>query len=599
MGPIQGVAESLARDVLRVQHARKTIVVVDLVESVRLMRLSEAWAVGKWRTLVRQISTEVLPLLEGTLVKSLGDGLLLLFDSPTQAVSAAFRIQELAAGVAPEADASLSVRLRVSVHLASLLIDELDVYGSGVNLATRLLQAARPGDIVISAEVRDSLADGLHGRVLDLGDCYFKHWDEPVRVFRLLPVVDQADTPAGSAEPAFDPRPTVAVVPFSPYSGEETAWGEALAEVIGTALSADNSMRVISLLSTQAFRRGSIDPAVVRRTLGASYLVTGAYACSGDSVRFDLQLRATVDGQVLWGGRKVVDREAVFAGVDAAMNEVATKLSVEIVHTEIHRARALPLANLESYTLYVAGINLMHRLTRADAQRARELFEHLAERCPRSAAPQAMLSKWHLLQAVQGWVPDRVAAARRAQSCARRALDNDPAHALALSMEAIVVAQVDGDLTRAVRLGEAALHADPQESHAWLNLGGVHSYLGHGDKARSMPLQAIALSPVDPARFAFDAFLAEGQLTAGRYDDAVCSARRSIRLNTMHVSSHRILTISLALAGKVEEARTTARQLLALAPDFRIGSYERAYPGRDMPHFPERLAALSAAGVPD
>jgi adenylate cyclase len=579
------------------RRACKAIVVVDLVESVRLMRLAEAWTVASWRALVQKVAADVLPPCDGQLVKSLGDGLLLLFNSAPQAVAAAFQIQNLAALVPPSAQ-GLAVRLRVAVHLAELVLDELDVYGSGVNLAARLVLVAQPGDIVVSTEIRDFLADGLHGEIVDLGECYFKHWDEPVRVFRVLPV-DHSSTRTTQSVAFLDSRPSLAVVPFSPRPGDEPAWGEALAEAIITTLSQVNSMRVVSLLSTHAFRGGAIDPAAVRRTLGAAYLVTGSYACSGHAVQFDVKLCATASGQVLWAGRRVIDGRSVFSSEDVAMSEVAARLSSEIVHTEVRRARALPLSNLESYTLHVAGVHLMHRLTRPDAERARDLFEQLAERHPLSPTPHAMLSKWHLLRAVQGWAEDRVAAARMAQACARRALDLDPEHALALSMEAIVVAQIDGNLSLALELGEEALRADPQESHAWLNLGGIHSYLGHTEAAAAMPQRAIELSPMDPARFAFDAFLAEGLLTAGRFEEAIVATQSSMRLNAMHVSSHRLLTIALALAGRVPEARSAACKLLSLAPGFRASLYQQAYPGRDLPHFPERLEALRAAGVPD
>jgi tetratricopeptide (TPR) repeat protein len=231
--------------------------------------------------------------------------------------------------------------------------------------------------------------------------------------------------------------------------------------------------------------------------------------------------------------------------------------------------------------------------------RARELLEALAERHPRAAAPHAMLSKWHMFHAVQGWSGDRRSAARSAQASARRAVDLDPDHALALSMDAIVVAQVEGDLKRAQQLAEAAVSADPQESHAWLNLGGIHSYLGHSAEAESMPQKAIELSPMDPARFAFDAFLAEGRLTARRFDASASAARESIRHNASHATSHRILTIALSSAGRMPEARSAARDLMRLDPTFRVGAYQQTYPGRDLPHFSERLEALRAAGVPD
>lgn len=575
------------------QRARRAIVVVDLVESVRLMREAEAQVIARWRAFVDRVRQELLPRHRGQLVKSLGDGLLLVFDDAGAAVAAGMSLHGLVGAALPGTPA---LQLRVGIHLAEVLLDDLDVYGSGVNLAARLAGVGRPGDTVISDAVRDQLADGLHARVTDLGDCYLKHWNEPVRAFRLT-AADAA--PSGvHADHFLDGRPSVAVIPFATPS-VALALGDALAESIVSALSGNSSLRVVSLLSTRVFRHAAIDLATLRRTLGVAYLVTGSVDAAGDRLRISAQLCNTRDGQVHRSVRMTTDAGAVFGPSDDTMGVFAREVSVEIVRSEVRRARALPLANLESYSLYLAGVYLLHRLTRGDFERAHEVFGHLAERHPRSAAPHAMLAKWYVLRSVQGWADDRRQAGLLAQASARRAVDLDPDHALALSMDAIVVAQIDGDLQRARQLGEAAVSADPQESHAWVNLGGIHSYLGHAEEAQSMPQRAIELSPMDPARFAFDAFLAEGRLTARRFEAAADAARHSIRLNAMHPTSHRILTIALALAGRIPEARIAAGDLLRLNPGFSVGAYERGYAGRELPHVAERLDALRAAGVPD
>lgn len=584
------------QDPLLAQRVQRAVVVVDVVESVRLMQRAEAWTIGRWRMFVQWVQSELLPLQGGQLVKSLGDGLLLLFDAAPPAIAAAFQMQQLTTG--PDyGKGELALRIRVAVHLAEVVVDALDVYGSGVNMAARLLTVANQGDIVISAEVRDAVADGLYCHVIDLGDCYLKHWEVPVRVFRLAPL----DSSASDGVPAavfLDVRPSIAVVPFTCRDGHGAAWGDAIAESIVMSLSGNAALRVTSLLSTQVFRHSAPAPDQVRRTLGAAYLVTGGYVESDGRLHIDVQLCSTSDGEIRWLSRNCADGRGLFAGGDATMGEVAARISFEIVRTEVRRARALPLVNLESYALYLGGVYMLHRLSRKDFDRARELLEHLAERYPRSASPHAMLSKWHVLRAVQGWAPDRRDAGLRAQASAHRALDLDPDNALALSMSAIVVAQVDGDLEQARQLGEAAVRADPQESHAWLNLGGIHSYLGHAEEAAAMPQRAIELSPMDPARFAFDAFLAEGLLTARRFDGAIAAARNSIRLNAMHVTSHRILTMALALAGKIDAARRAAGDLRRLDPSFCISGYRRTYAGRDLPHVDERLDALRASGVP-
>ena len=75
------------------QRSRRAIVVVDVVESVRLMQADEAGVIDRWRRFVNLVRTQVLPAHAGRMVKSLGDGLLLEFATVPPAVQAAIDIQ--------------------------------------------------------------------------------------------------------------------------------------------------------------------------------------------------------------------------------------------------------------------------------------------------------------------------------------------------------------------------------------------------------------------------------------------------------------------------------------------------------------------------
>lgn len=581
------------------QRARRTLVVVDVVESVRLMQSHEADVVDRWRRFVDEVRTQVLPLHDGRLVKSLGDGLLLEFKEIPPAVSAALDMHQRIATYNKARDPSAAMRLRGGVHVADVVVDELDVYGSGVNLAARLASLAGPGEIVVSAQVRDGLADGHDCHVVDLGECFLKHYPQSVRAFR----VSRADAggrygPSSSVH--LDDRPSLAVVPFASRTPNEEygALGDAIADDVIAALSRSAGVTVISRLSTSALRNGRASLSQTRSLLGVAYVLTGHYQLRGGVVHLKAELCDARNGHVLWVESLNANVADIFNGQDRLIQAIATKIGQTVLRTEVHRARFLPIANLDGYTLYVASVFMLHRLASGDFSRAKALLEHLCERYPRSAAPLAMLAKWHVLRIAQGWAQDALSAGREAQFCARRALALQPDHALALSLDAMMMAQLDGELEQARTSCEAAIEADPQEPHAWLTLGGIHTYLGNPVPAESLPLRAIELSPMDPARFLFDLFLAAGKRTAGKFDAAAQAAKASIRLNAMHPSSYRLLTISLSLDGKMDEARKAGHELLRVDPAFRVGAFGRRYAGRDGPHAAQDLQALLDAGVP-
>ena len=77
-----------------IERARRVILIVDIVESVRLIEADEESVIKRWLELVHQIENDLMPANKGHLVKSLGDGLLLEFEEARTAVLAAFAIQQ-------------------------------------------------------------------------------------------------------------------------------------------------------------------------------------------------------------------------------------------------------------------------------------------------------------------------------------------------------------------------------------------------------------------------------------------------------------------------------------------------------------------------
>jgi class 3 adenylate cyclase len=76
-----------------VKRAMRAMLVVDIVESVRLIEQDEEGVIGRWLSLVEHVETDLLPAGQGRLVKCLGDGMLLEFGEARAAASLAFAIQ--------------------------------------------------------------------------------------------------------------------------------------------------------------------------------------------------------------------------------------------------------------------------------------------------------------------------------------------------------------------------------------------------------------------------------------------------------------------------------------------------------------------------
>ncbi|HET9206052.1 MAG TPA: adenylate/guanylate cyclase domain-containing protein, partial [Burkholderiaceae bacterium] len=379
---------------------------MDVVESVRLLLTHEDDVIGRWRRFVADIRDAVLPKHGGRLVKSLGDGMLLEFESVIGAVSAAMELHSRVRAYNVDRPPSSELHLRAGLHNADIVVDELDVYGAGVNLASRLAALAGPDETIISPEARDAIVPGLDIDVEDLGECYLKHFTEPQRAYRAGPVgshsVMWSAAAAGSEEAV-----TVAVIPFASHGDGDTAFvGDALADDLIVLLSRVPQFHVISRLSTAAFRNRSAEPQTLMQALGCQYAVHGTCVFIGDQVRVRAQLTDCTSSAVVWADAFDSRVAELLGGASPMIERIAHATCTAMVDAEIRHAQTASLPSLRSYTILLGAIALMHRLSPRDFERAREMLLYLCERHPRATSPRAWLGKWHVMRVAQGWSHD-------------------------------------------------------------------------------------------------------------------------------------------------------------------------------------------------
>ncbi len=579
-------------------RARRTIVVVDVVESVRLMQAHEADFIARWRRFVDEMRTRVLPQHGGRLVKSLGDGMLLEFAETPPAVAAALEAQRIIARYSEGLADGEKLCLRIGTHLADVVVDDLDVYGTGVNLAARIAALAQPSQIVLSAEARDALVPSLDGEFHDLGECYIKHLSAPVRCFSIEEPRNHPPLLAPLSDDAFV-GPAIAVMPLEHGGGDlVSGLGEALAGEVVSMLSRSRRIRVISQLSTRAIASRSLLCDEIGKRLGARYVLSGTLAAVGGTATVVVELSDVVSGNVLWSEILHPTLAALFDPDSGHVGAIVAGVMDAIDRTEVEKARTLPLPTLHSYTLMIAGITMMHRTASNDFTRARLILEHLLERSGRHPLPRAWMAKWHVLNVQQGWSADPPSDARAALDHTARALDADPACHLAHTIEGFARANILRDFERAGACYAQALDLNPNDALAWLLSGMLHAFRDEGQAAVQACERAQGLSPLDPLRYFFDALSASAALTAGQYERAVLLARRSLQLNRSHLSTHRALIAALALAGRTDEAHACAAELLARDPGFTVSQFLDRTPGRAFGISTRIAQALRDAGIP-
>ena len=571
------------------------------------MEANEEDAVRRWQNLVGLVVHDVLPQHDGRMLKSIGDGLMLEFATPRPAVHAALHIQRLCHSTNQGVPPSMRMHLRAGVHTAQYVKDEHDIYGADVNLAVRLTTLAGPGEIIVSAPVRDQLTPVLDGDIEDLGDCYMKHLVAPVRAYRVgsagaAPVIEP-----GSSRP-LDLRPTIAVIPFAARGADpgHALIGEAIADELIAALSKTAELHVISRLSTTVFRDRAASPegalADIRQHLGATYVLSGRCTVFGAQMSLFVELAEADGGRIVWADNLKGNIAGLFNPDDEMLSRVVSAVSSAVMKHELSRAQNHALPTLEGYTLLLGAIAMMHRTDYHDFDKARQMLEHLIERSKRHPVPYAWLAQWHVLKVSQGWSTNISNEHELALSCSKRALDIEPNNSLALTMEGLVYTNLRKELGVGLDRYELALANNPNESMAWLLKGMLHAFEGEreGKIAFAHTSKAVQLSPLDPTRYFYDSLSASAAIAACEYEAAVLLAKRSLKANRTHTSTYRALAIAQVMLGDLDSARATTKELMQLDPSLTIEKFKSNYPGRTQsPQYAEKLAqALAISGVP-
>jgi len=577
-------------------YAREIVVFADVVESMRLMQRDELGAAERIRALMIEAAQDIIPRHHGKLLQRLGDGLMIAFGAARDAARCAAALHARAAALCEAVDPRDRVVLRIGMHAADVLSDDVAFYGHGVNLAARIAALAAPGETVISAALRDQLTPGIDGEIVDLGDCHLKHVETPLRAYRLG--ARNADPPYLQSQIAL--RPTLAIIPFTLQAGAASylVVGEIIADEVIAALSRAPELRVVSRLSTTAFRDRSSRLSDIRTFLGATYVLSGAYRVSGETLIVNLELADARNNEIVWADSLRGRVEGLLAQDDDLVATIVRRVGAAVTTSEIGRTKSRALPTLDAYTLLLGGIGLMHRTDPRDFDRGRQAFEQLIERFPRFSAPYAYLAQWHVFKVTQGWFTSLEREAAAALEYARRALDMEGSDSFERMVNGLVHTNLLHRHDVARQSYDLALEKNPNEGLAWLHRGALSAFQSRGREAVEETSRAVELSPLDPWRYYYDSLAATAALAAKDYARAIGLARRSRQANRTHASTLRVMAIAAAELGLMDDARAAATELLELDPSLTVSGYRERSAARDYETGVIWSEALSRAGVP-
>ncbi|WP_087001333.1 BTAD domain-containing putative transcriptional regulator [Rhizobium sullae] len=407
-----------------------------------------------------------------------------------------------------------------------------------------------------------------------------------------------------SASTKHHDRPSVAVLPFQNLSGdmEQEYFADGIVEDIIIALAQFRHLYVIARNSSFAYKGQAVDIKQVGRELDVRYVVEGSVRRTGDRLRIAGQLIDTSTGAHLWADRFDGTVANVFDLQDQVASSIVGAITPRLEEAEIERAKRKPTESLDAYDYYLRGLAAFDRTitSRSVIDDALRLFMKAVDHDPEFAIAYARAARCYATRKSNGWMVNPAKEIAEATRLARRAVELGRDDAIALSYGGYVLGYVDGDLDESAACIDRALLLNPNLAAALGVSSWVKACLGEPEMAVEHAALAMRLSPFDPRLFAWQFNTGLAHFCAGRYDEAVAWAGKSLRHQPNYPSAMRVVAAGNALAGRLAEAQDMIARICELDPALRLSNLVDVLPPfRRLDDRDRYIEALWKAGLPE
>jgi len=575
------------------------ILAADIVGYSAMMGADETGTLAALRKIWSETFNPAVAARNGRIVKMMGDGALVEFGSVVDAIECAVAIQRAMGG--RNAAAERPVEFRLGINLGDIVIEGDDIFGDGVNVAARLESQAPQGGILVSDGVHAQVSGKVAITFVDVGEIKLKNIERPLRAWRWdgdKPAAAGAERAPSSVAAPPAGKPSIAVLPFSVMSNdpEQEFFADGLVEDILTTLSKLSGLSVIARNSSFVYKGRAVDVRQVARELGVRYVLEGSIRKAGSRIRITAQLIDATSGAHIWADRFDRSVDDIFAVQDEITMTLATEMQVRLTEGEQARLRYTTTTNVEAWNLWTQGLNLYRSgaVSRESNLQVRQFWEKALALDPNSASLNAMLGFMHYVAARFGWADDRAAELATAEAYVERALaidPQDPDAYRALGGTLLMKSRFD----EAVEAARKAVRLGPNLPDVLVFASYVLTCSGQAVEAVGLSEKAMSLSPTYPANYLGQ--LGNTYRLAGRGDDAL-KAFQAYRARSPGYGLVDMVLIH-AQAGRMDEARSMAAELLAARPDFTIASWLATQFRSDLAQQAIDVDSFRAAGIPE
>jgi DNA-binding SARP family transcriptional activator len=485
----------------------------------------------------------------------------------------------------------------MSVHLEKWV--ELNPFDARAHAAL-LAMLARRGQIGEGEEHLASAARHFASEELDFGPVR-EAWraircERPGTTLWVRPAsVVAAPSPAivpADPDTAVSRKASLAVMPFVEHAGLAGVRGglaDGLTHDIITRLAKLRDFFVIARGSVFALADRNIAPEDAGRRLNVDYVATGTVRSQAGRVIVAVELVEVRTARIVWAETFERKPDDIFAVLDDIGNSIVSSISAEIETVERNRAMLKAPKSLNAWEAYHRGLWHMYRFTRTENELARDFFGTALKLDPTFARAYAGLSFTHWQNAFQRW-GDRERESALAFEAAGQSLlvdDHNPAAHWAMGRALWLRGERDGSLLEL----ERAVDLSPNFALGHYALSFVQSQSGDPQAAIGSSDHSRRLSPFDPLLFGMLGARALAHVRLGQFDEAAEWALKAAARPNAHAIILAIAAHCLALAGRLDEARTFSAAIRKTLPQYRADDFIGAF------HFDADAEALFRQGA--
>ncbi|MGH8648525.1 MAG: tetratricopeptide repeat protein, partial [Burkholderiales bacterium] len=404
-------------------------------------------------------------------------------------------------------------------------------------------------------------------------------------------------------------RHSIVVLPFTNLSGdpEQVYLADGLTTKITTDLSRAAGLFVIAATTANTFKDKLINVQQVGKDLGVRYALQGNVQRSGEKIRINGQLADTSSGGQLWAETFDGDRSDLFALQDRITSRIANSIGREIVVAAARESEARKTDPQAGDVLLRAVALTTKAPTLENLQQQEKLLRELLLLDPNSVDAMAHLatclvnSRRNFINVLGPQVAEE--KLKEGYNVALKAKELDPANAL--TYEALGWYFIyRRELSQAIAAFQKGIALNRNHSPFYNGLAQASLISGDPKKAIGYAEQALSLDPRGPQIAAAMSFVGLGHFFLG-HDDLAIEWLEKARAETPK-NPNPLVTLAVAYAkkGDLVKAKTTAAELLRVAPNYRL-SDGGFYPFPSSPEAYKKLwrevymPAANKAGLPE